>query len=281
MPPATARRPARSVHLRRRAMAWRARWFALAVVCAAALGAEALAEADARARVVEVVDGDTVVLERAVDGTDQVRLVGIQAPKLALGREGFTAWPLAEESRSALVRLVEGRLVRLVPGDNPGDRHGRILAHLFVDDTLWVQGEMLRLGMARVYTFADNRVRVADILALEGAARAARRGIWGHSFYAVRAPAETGRHLNSFQLVEGRILDAAQVRTRVYLNFGPDWRTDFTVTLDSAARRLFREAGFDPLSLEGRRVRVRGWLRDFNGPLIEATHPEQIEVLEP
>ncbi|HJO70006.1 MAG TPA: thermonuclease family protein [Rhodospirillales bacterium] len=281
MPSATARRPARSVHLRRRAIAGRASWFALTVVCAAALGAEALAEADVRARVTEVVDGDTVVLERAVDGADQVRLVGIQAPKLALGREGFTAWPLAEESRSALVRLVEGRLVRLVPGDNPGDRHGRILANLFVDDTLWVQGEMLRLGMARVYTFADNRLRVTEILALEGAARAARRGIWGHPFYAVRAPAETGRHLNSFQLVEGRILDAAQVRTRVYLNFGPDWRTDFTVTLDSAARRLFREAGFDPLSLEGRRVRVRGWLRDFNGPLIEATHPEQIEVLEP
>jgi hypothetical protein len=26
---------------------------------------------------------------------------------------------------------------------------------------------------------------------------------------------------------------------------------------------------------------VRGWLRWLNGPMIEATHPEQIEVLDP
>ena len=91
----------------------------------------------------------------------------------------------------------------------------------------------------------------------------------------------THSHLNSFQLVEGRVLDAARVRTRAHLNFGPDWRTDFTVTLDARARRLFRDAGFDPLALEGRRVRVRGWLREFNGLLIDSTHPEQIEVLGP
>jgi micrococcal nuclease len=40
-------------------------------------------------RVVEVIDGDTVVLG---DGRE-VRLVGIQAPKLPLGRAGFPTWP--------------------------------------------------------------------------------------------------------------------------------------------------------------------------------------------
>ena len=44
--------------------------------------------------------------------------------------------------------------------------------------------------------------------------------------------------------------------------------------------RTFRRAGVDPTSLEGRRVRVRGWLQSLNGPMIEVTHPEQIEVLE-
>ena len=42
------------------------------------------------ATVVAVVDGDTVVLD---DGR-QVRLVGIQAPKLPLGRRNFRKWPL-------------------------------------------------------------------------------------------------------------------------------------------------------------------------------------------
>jgi endonuclease YncB( thermonuclease family) len=36
-----------------------------------------------------VVDGDTVVLESAVMDANQVRLVGILAPKLPLGRKNF------------------------------------------------------------------------------------------------------------------------------------------------------------------------------------------------
>jgi micrococcal nuclease len=45
-----------------------------------------------------------------------------------------------------------------------------------------------------------------------------------------------------------------------------------------AAWRLFEEAGVDPLAFEGREIRVRGWIQKWNGPLIEATHPEQIEL---
>jgi hypothetical protein len=41
-----------------------------------------------------------------------------------------------------------------------------------------------------------------------------------------------------------------------------------------------RESGIVFKSLQGVRLRARGWLRSFNGPLIDITHPEQIEVLE-
>ena len=32
--------------------------------------------------------------------------------------------------------------------------------------------------------------------------------------------------------------------------------------------------------MEGKRIRVRGWLRSYNGPVIDVTHPEQIELLD-
>jgi endonuclease YncB( thermonuclease family) len=232
-----------------------------------------------RAVVDTVVDGDTVVLSQPVDGADQVRLVGIQAPKLPLGRRGFRTWPLAAPAKAALEALILGRTVDLAFGGRRLDRHGRLLAHLYLADGTWIQGALLGQGMARVYSFADNRSLIPQMLAEERAARAAGRGIWGHPFYAVRDARVLDRHLSTFQLVEGRVAAAARVKGTVYLNFGDDWRTDFTVRLDSRARRLFRRLGVDPLSLEGRRVRVRGWLRRFNGPLIDATHPEQIEVL--
>ena len=84
-----------------------------------------------------------------------------------------------------------------------------------------------------------------------------------------------------FELVEGRVLDVATVRNRTYVNFGDDWRSDFTLNLASSARKLFEREGFDLEGLEGRRVRARGWIKFYNGPMIDITHPEQIEILEP
>ena len=100
-------------------------------------------------------------------------------------------------------------------------------------------------------------------------------------FDGTRDAEAAGGHLGSFQLVEGRVLEAAVVRGRAYLNFGADWREDFTVTLAPKVRRRFEAEGIDPRDYRGTRLRVRGWLKSYNGPMIEVTHPEQIEVLEP
>ena len=58
--------------------------------------------------VATVIDADTIRLK---GGKADVRLVGIQAPKLPLGRKGFAAWPLAGEARAALVDLLKDRNV--------------------------------------------------------------------------------------------------------------------------------------------------------------------------
>lgn len=255
----------------RRVWTWPLAW--LLLLAAAGAGAAA---ARAGEIVREVVDGDTVVLASG----EQVRLVGIQAPKLPLGRPNFPTWPLAKEAKAALEALCLGKRIELVYGGRRVDRHGRQLAHLFDPGGRWIQGEMLAQGLARVYTFADNRARVPEMLARERAARAARRGIWSHPFYAIRQATETPQFLNSFQLVEARVLRVARVRGVTYLNFGQDWRDDFTITVPARARRLFEKAGIDLAAFEGRRVRVRGWLKPRNGPMIEASHPEQIELLE-
>jgi endonuclease YncB( thermonuclease family) len=258
---------------------------------ALALAAAGKPEPGGAGMVREITDGDTLVVEiteataamppEAAVGTEiAVRLVGIQAPKLPLGRAGFEAWPLADESKAALDKLASGQKLSLAFGGEKMDRHGRLLAQLRRADGVWIQGEMLKSGMARVYTFADNRMLAAEMYALEREARAAKRGIWGNSFYAIRTPEEAGKFLGTFQLVEGTVVNAAKVHSRSYLNFGPDWKTDFTVTIPPAAQKMFRDADVDTAALAGKRIRVRGWIDSYNGPMIEATHPEQIEVLD-
>lgn len=224
-----------------------------------------------------VIDGDTL---RITGRSEDIRLVGIQSPKLPLGRKGFKPWPLSDQAQKALAEITSGHQVVLRSGATPRDRHGRTLAHLVRGDGLWIQGEMLRRGMARVYTFADNRQLAADLYAAEREARTARRGIWAAPFYAVRTanPAVLAADAGTFQVVAGKVADTAKVKGRVYLNFGADYRSDFTVSIAPEVMPLFVKARIDPLSFKDKALRVRGYLRNFNGPLIEVTHPEQIEV---
>ena len=235
-----------------------------------------LAEAYA---VTTIVDGDTILL---ADGR-AVRLYGIQAPKLALGRKNFTDWPLADAARERLAALIGGQSVRLLPSTTPQDRHGRILADVFGANGAWLQGEMVMAGMARAYSFADNRSTAAELLRREGIARAQKRGIWGEPFYAIRTAEDIldRKYLDSFQLVQGRVIEVAEVKKTFYLNFGDDWRRDFTAVIPLSSRRLFTEAKLKPKELAGKTVRVRGWIDSKNGPSVILTHPEQLEIVGP
>lgn len=225
-------------------------------------------------RVAAVLAADTLDLE---DGT-RVRLAGIQTPVPA--RDGRPAWPLATEASTAVGRALLGRHVRLWHPEDRRDRWGRSLAHIVRDDGYWLQGALLVDGLARVYTQPRTATGARLMLEIERTARAARSGMWGDRFYRVRNPDETWSDLDSVQIVEGRVVDAAVVRGTAYLNFGTDWRRDFTFRAEPDARRAFGRAGVDLSTLTGQRVRGRGWVFPLNGPMIDLTHPEALEVLE-
>lgn len=248
------------------------------IAMASAMGPEDLKPAGT-AIVIEIIDGDTVALD---DGRE-IRLVGIQAPKLPLGQNNFTPWPLADIAKAEIKKLCMGKKVNIFTPNTSSDRHGRTLAHLVVDDgqsKFWLQGEMLARGMARVYTFSDNRVLAAEMLKLERGARKNSIGIWENPFYKIVHQNKTEGLIGTFQLVEGVVLNAEVVGKRAYLNFGKKWRTDFTITIEKPGLKIFSSANVDINSYKGKLVRVRGWIRSKNGPMIEVTHPEQIEILK-
>jgi micrococcal nuclease len=233
-------------------------------------------EPGGNAVVQSVIDGDSLTL---ADGRT-VRMVGIQAPKLPKGRPNFAEWPFAREAQAVLSELVQGRSVTLHFGGTRQDRYGRVLAQLAREDGLWVQGELIRRGLARVYTFPDNRAAAAEMLALEREARAQGHGLWADTFFAIRRPEDAGRFAGEFEMVEGKIVDGARTANAVFLNFGADWHTAFTLRLNSEALRLFRSDGVDPLALIGATVRVRGYIRrDRDRAIMDITHPEEIERL--
>lgn len=261
---------------------WTARTAAALWLGASVLAPQAPALAKAKIAVPPLAAGGTVEVRSVLDGETleladgrRVRLVDIEVPMPGAGA-GRGKAALAEEARRALSDLVSAGPVELRYAGNPIDRHGRVLADV-VANGVWVQGALLRTGLARVRSVADERAGVPEMLALERGARRAHRGIWADPFYAVRRPEEAARYAGSYQIVEGVVVDAAAVDGAVFVNFGPDWHTAFSLRIGGAALKLCRVAGVDPLALEGKRLRVRGFIDGTTRPTIAVTHPEQIE----
>lgn len=221
------------------------------------------------ARVARVPDGAHVAL---ADGR-LVQLAGVDVPD-----------PLA---RSFLVRRVGRRQVELLSAGEhiPIDRHGALHAHLQTSAGVWVQGALLQAGLARVRPGIDGAgpdgpATSGAMLALEAKARAARRGIWARPAFRVRTPGELADDLDTFQLMEGRVVTAALVGGRAYLNFGPDRMTDTTVIADPPVARALAEAGVNLGQLSGHLVRVRGWVGLRKGAEIRLAAPEALEILD-
>ena len=232
-----------------------------------------------KATIVEVLNTESLLLE---DGR-AIRLVGTLAPRTET--RWAQAMGLEDKIMAALEERLLGKEVRLRLGARERDRYGRLLTHVFVgegDEPLWVQEALIRDGLAMVYSFADNRDCVRELQRAERTAREAEAGLWEQGVFRVRDAADLDSLdglLYSFQIVEGRVEDVAESRRRIYLNFGEDWRTDFTATVAPSDRDSFSGSGIQLTDLEGRAIRVRGWLERRNGPMIDVTHPEQIELV--
>jgi len=241
--------------------------------------------------VTRVIDGDSLVLDSGL----RVVLAGIQAPKLARhdkkNSKTYKAWPLAEEARDTLQALAQGKHVRLYYGGNKRDRYDRAIAQVFVLDNegkpgTWLQQAMLGTGMARVYTWTGYAQDISALYGVERTARNNKQGIWNtvvtDGYYDIRKPDPDplAQYVDSVQIVEGIVVKTADVRGTIYLNFGADYRTDFTIAISKKSRRAFKRADYDPLTLTGAHVRVRGYLELYGGPIIWLNDPDRLEVLD-
>jgi len=118
------------------------------------------------AKVIAVLDGDTVLVKRA-NGLVKIRLAEIDAPE--------KAQTFGETSRRSLSDMVLGKQVQVA--SQAVDQYGRMVAHLSMDG-LDVNAEQIRRGMAWEYShFHGNR----ELVALQEEAKQAPRGLWALS----------------------------------------------------------------------------------------------------
>jgi endonuclease YncB( thermonuclease family) len=121
--------------------------------------------ADELARVKQVYDGDTILLE---DGR-RVRYLGVNAPE---HQEPF--YLKAKRFNEA---LVAGREIRLEFDQERADRYGRLLAYAYVDDQM-VNARLVQDGLAHAFFIGPSRRHNTTLLRLQADAKQRRVGIW-------------------------------------------------------------------------------------------------------
>lgn len=209
------------------------------------------------------------------------------------------------------IRLDDGRMLRLagievltnaprpslaagtelrwrVFGDN--DRYGRIVVLAAIAQTNsaapspqngTLQQAFLMQGAAAIGAELPEPACLADFRAAEAAARAAKRGIWGDGS-ATKNAESLGDHaalVGQFGIFEGKVLSVREQGATLYVNFGRAAQA-LTVTVPQARKRAVEAGGIALVALQGRKVRVRGFVEERGGLRIEARAPEQIEIVD-
>lgn len=203
-------------------------------------------------------------------------LEGIRLPDAA---QDHAPQVFTDQAFQELNTLARGKTVDAHAIYPKEDRYDRVRSQVFTPDGTWLQTELLKRGLARVEIMPDRGECAEELYAAEAGARAAHLGIWSSPAYAVRPPDGLKADIGTFQIVQGRVLRVDIKDSRAYLNFGANWKTDFTVTIASDDLKTFRRMGVDPRGYAGRLVRVRGIVQWLNGPEIDLANPKQVEVL--
>jgi micrococcal nuclease len=128
-----------------------------------------------QARVVDVLDGDTIVVAFADGSTDTIRILGVDTPETHHPTQGVECF--GPEAAAYSAERLTGRLVQLEYDIEKRDLYDRQLAYVIVDGHRF-DDELLRRGYARLLVIDPNRAHAREMLDAELDARRHRRGLW-------------------------------------------------------------------------------------------------------
>ena len=235
-----------------------------------------------RYRVVEVLDGDTVVINDA--RRSSVRYLGIDTPEVS--REDSPGEPMAEEASEVNRALVGGKQVKLEFDEEKYDTYGRMLAHVYVDG-VFVNLELLRKGLATDMIIEPNLKYADSMREAEKEARQNKRGIWG-DLKNLKEPSDNSDYLidNSKAhlyagkrvVAQGKINNTRRRGKLIELEMqGP-----IDVKIFKSDWPNFSHFGITPESYyKDKNIRVTGRVKLYRGtPEIVVGHPIAIRVIE-
>ena len=219
-------------------------------------------------QVKKVYDGDTILLENG----KKVRFLGVNTPEVK-GRNK-EAQAGGEEAKQWLKARLKNSKVRLEIDVEKKDKYGRLLAHVFTEDKLHINLELVKLGLASVNIYPPNLKYVDELVMAGKKAESDNIGIWKYQeFKPKQAKNIVAGAFKGWQRVVGKINNIHHTRKNSYLVF-----TDsFSLRIRKKSHKYFP----DLEGYVGKRVSVNGWInkrkQKYN---MFIRHPSAIKLLE-
>lgn len=122
--------------------------------------------------VARVIDGDTLLLASG----ERVRLLGVNTPETK--HPDRPVEPFGEEAHQFTREMVEGQTVRLEFDRERYDRHGRLLAYVYVAAEC-LNERLIEAGLSKAQVqYPYSHAMKQRFLKAEATARARQRGLW-------------------------------------------------------------------------------------------------------
>ncbi|MDG5470407.1 thermonuclease family protein [Jeotgalibacillus sp. ET6] len=133
------------------------------------------------AQVINIVDGDTIDVRMSSGAEERIRLLLIDTPETKHPQLGVQ--PFGKAATAYTEESLLGKFVKLEMDISDRDRYGRVLAYVWIDDTLFNE-ELIRQGLARVAVYPPD-IKYADrFKKVQSQAREEEAGIWSIENYA-------------------------------------------------------------------------------------------------
>lgn len=216
-----------------------------------------------------VIDGDTVVLA----DNRHIRLIGINTPEISHNNELSDVG--AEIARESLIQILDNQpQVQLLYGKERLDRHGRTLAHIYLDSGMNVQAEMLIKGLAMPLRIPPNLSLMDCYSTASLIAKKEGRGLWALPRYQTHDVFSLTGTERGFYFISGKVKLVTESRSSIWINL------ENNVALRIVRDDLDNFNKSDLTSLRGKYIEANGWLYKRKGQLrMRIRHKLDLNVL--
>jgi len=130
--------------------------------------------------VVRVVDGDTIIVKYNGENT-RTRLIGVDTPE-SVNPDASRNCKEGKIASKYTKKRLTGKTVKIVPGKDPTDKYGRMLAYVYIGKEFY-NYKLLKIGYARMMTIAPNTQYVSMFKKAQSYAKKHNRGFWKTGYY--------------------------------------------------------------------------------------------------